>query len=81
MPEFKRYRDKNGSEFSLAVSPELAAKKGWTDVTSDDNPAVGPDGKPLRAKPAEPENADETAAAPKPNRSTVSASPTTTKEN
>jgi hypothetical protein len=53
MSEFKRYRDANGSEFSLAVSPELAEKKGWKDVTSDTNPAVSTDGKPLPAKPAD----------------------------
>lgn len=66
MPEFKRYRDANGSEFSLAVSPELAERKGWIDVTSDDNPAVGSDGKPLRAKPAEQATTAEAEPAPKP---------------
>lgn len=53
MPEFTRYRDANGSEFSSAVSAELAEKKGWTDITDDKNPAVGSDRKPLRAKPAD----------------------------
>lgn len=79
MLEFKRYRDANGSEFSLAVSPELAERKGWTDVTSDDNPAVGSDGKPRRAKPAEAEA--EPVAKPTSTRSTAAAAPTTPKEN
>ena len=76
MPEFKRYRDTNGSEFSSAVSAELAEKKGWKDVTSKDNPAVGSDGKPLRAKPAQ--QADQSKA--KPNRSSATAGSNDAKE-
>lgn len=53
MPEFRRYRDANGAEFTQAVSPELAHSKDWKDITSDDNPAVNTDGKPIAAKPAE----------------------------
>lgn len=52
MTKFKRYRDGNGSEFSSAVSDELAQAKGWTDITSKDNPAADRQGKPLPAVPA-----------------------------
>jgi hypothetical protein len=52
MTKFKRYRDGNGSEFSSAVSDELAQAKGWADVTSADNPAADRQGRPLPAKPA-----------------------------
>lgn len=69
MTEFKRYRDANGSEFSSAVSPELARKRELTDITSDDNPAVGTDGKPLAAKPAS-----------KPKSAVAKPGPTTPKE-
>jgi len=53
MTEFKRYRDGNGSEFSSAVSPELAESKGWKDITDDKHPGANSDGKPIPAKPAE----------------------------
>lgn len=62
MPEFRRYRDSNGAEFTQAVSPELAEKKGWTEITDDDHPAVDTNGKPLRDTPAEPKPATKTAA-------------------
>lgn len=53
MPEFRRYRDSNGAEFTQAVSPELAQSKSWKDITDDDHPAVNSDGKPIAAKPAD----------------------------
>lgn len=53
MTNFKRYRDGNGGEFSSAVSDELAREKGWTDITSDDEPATDRQGKPLPAKPTD----------------------------
>lgn len=53
MPDFKRYRDDNGAEFTQAVSAELAKKKGWTDITDDEHPAVDTNGRPLATKPGE----------------------------
>lgn len=49
MPEFKRYRDEHGHEFTSAL---VEGKPGWKDITGPDNPAVGQDGRPLPAKPA-----------------------------
>lgn len=53
MPEFKRYRDDNGAEFTQAVSAELAKKKGWTDITDDEHPAVDTNSRPLPTQPGE----------------------------
>lgn len=47
MPDFKRYRDQFGHEFTAARSP----KEGWTELK--DEPAVDRAGKPLPAKPAD----------------------------
>lgn len=68
MPNFKRYRDELGHEFTSALEE---GKPGWTEV---DEPAVDADGKPLPAKPAAPQ----TAAKPAPAVKAVA--PTTSKE-
>lgn len=76
MPEFKRYRDTNGAEFTQAVSAELAERKGWTDITDDEHPAVDTNGRPLATKPAEPK----TTTAAKASKPTAAPAANTTKE-
>jgi hypothetical protein len=54
MPEFKRYRDEHGHEFTSALAEP---KPGWKDITSKDEPALDRDGTPRAAKPASRERA------------------------
>lgn len=53
MTNFKRYRNELGGEFTSGVSDELAAQKGWTDITDDEHPAVDANGRPLEHTPAD----------------------------
>lgn len=70
MPAFKRYRNADGAEFTSALTPKAAEEKGWKDVTSATNPAVGSDGKPLRDKPADRKAVSKAAAAKTPQTNT-----------